>query len=180
MPFFNIGGGNVGDFGITPDMPRPLNVAIMDKDQEREGRTTAALVDAFGYKDNIERLIIEVPKTFLTDFASIPHWARAVLSPFGRHAKAAVLHDWLYAIGEPGLRELADRIFRNAMEELDVEGWARDLMYTAVKVGGEEAFDRAAHDWPNTFANVVSGQTIPPLFPREQGFVGKPHGPRRF
>lgn len=182
MPFFNVGAGGVGaaEFEISPAMPRPLNVAIMDKRQERQGRTTAALVDPFGYRDESERLIIEVPKTFLTDFASIPSWARAVVSPFGRHAKAAVLHDWLYAIGERGLRDTADRVFRNAMRELQVEGWAVDVMYGAVHVGGRKAFDRAEADWPATFANVITGDTLPPLFDRAEAFVGGPHGPKRF
>eukprot|EP01035_Chromulina_nebulosa_P053454 gene53454-73070_t len=86
MPFFDVG-GSVDGLELTVNMPRPLTVAIMDKPQEREGRTTAALVDSFGYADLAQKLEIVVPKTFLTDFASIPGFARAVFSPFGRHAK---------------------------------------------------------------------------------------------
>lgn len=179
MPFFDVD-SSIDGMELTPAMPRPLRVSVMDKAQEREGRTTAALVSAFGYRDEAERLIIQVPKTFLTDFASIPGAARALFSPFGRHAKAAVLHDWLYAVGEPGLKATADRIFRNAMTELEVAPFARDVMYRAVDLFGDKAFDRAPADWPNTFADVLTGQTIPPLFERSAAFVGAAHGPQRF
>lgn len=177
MPFFNVSAAGADSFKRTVGMPRPLNVAILDKAQERERRTTAVLVDPFGYRDETERLVIEVPQTFLTDFASIPGWARAVISPFGRHAKAAVLHDWLYAIGEPGLKDTADRVFRNAMTELEVDGWAKTLMYNAVKFGGGGGFSHAARDWPTTFADVLTGATLTPPFERTEAFVASPMAP---
>lgn len=179
MPFFEVGRTGVG-FEVTAGMPRPLVVAVMDKAQERDSRTTATLVRTFGYRDQVEKLEIVVPETFLTDFASIPDLARSVISPFGRHAKAAVVHDWLYAIGEPGLRDTADRIFLHAMTELSVDKSVRDLMFAAVQVGGKTAWRRAAKDWPKTFADTVTGATIsPPPFAREAAFVGQPHGPKR-
>lgn len=181
MPFFEVGAAarEVG-LKLTPGMPRPLVVAILDKAQERDGRTTASLVRTFGYRDEIEKLEIVVPETFLTDFASIPDFARALFSPFGRHAKAAVVHDWLYAIGEPGLRDVSDRVFLHAMAELQVDETAREVMFAAVQAGGKKAWKRAAKDWPNTFADPVTGATItPPPFAREDAFVGKPHGPKR-
>ena len=179
MPFIEVGGTEVG-LELTPGMPKPLVVAILDRAQERDGRTTASLVRTFGYRDEIEKLEIFVPETFLTDFASIPDLARSVLSPFGRHAKAAVVHDWLYSVGEPGLRDTADRVFLHAMTELKVDKAARDLMFAAVQVGGKPAWRRAAKDWPNTFADTVTGATIsPPPFARETAFVGQPNGPKR-
>lgn len=178
MPFFEPAGARVG-LELTLGMPKPLVVAVLDKAQERDGRTTASLVQTFGYRDETEKLEVLVPASFLTDFASIPDLARGLYSPFGRHGKAAVVHDWLYAIGEPGLRDTADRVFLHAMTELAVEETARQIMYAAVQVGGKKAWRRAARDWPNTFADPVTGATIDPLFPREQAFVGQPHGPRR-
>ena len=179
MPFFDVDRPSLG-FELTTGMPRPLLVAILDKAQERQGRTTAALVQSFGYRDETEKLEIVVPTTFRTDFASIPDLARIALSPFGRHAKAAVIHDWLYAIGEPGLRATADRVFLHAMVELGVDKAARDLMYGAVSIGGGGAWRRAAKDWPDTFADPVTGATIsPPPFNRDEAFVGQLHGPSR-
>ena len=178
MPFFEPAGARVG-LELTSGMPKPLVVAVLDKAQERDGRTTASLVQTFGYRDETEKLEVLVPASFLTDFASIPDLARGLYSPFGRHGKAAVVHDWLYAIGEPGLRDTADRIFLHAMTELQVDETARQIMYAAVQVGGKAAWRRAAKDWPNTFADPVTGATLAPLFPREQAFVGLPHGPKR-
>lgn len=177
MPFLDK--QDAGAFELTPGMPRPLTVAILDKPQEREGRTTAAVVAPFAYRDEVEKLLIEVPKTFLTDFASIPGWARVAFSPFGRHAKAAVLHDWLYAIGEPCRREVADRVFDHAMKELEVDDLARKTVFSAVRLGGGSPYKRAERDWPLTFVNVVTGTTIDPLFERSQAFTDAPYGPRR-
>lgn len=179
MPFFEPAGDRIG-LELTAGMPKPLVVAVLDKAQERDRRTTASLVETFGYRDEIEKLQIVVPRSFLTDFASIPDLARGLFSPFGRHGKAAVVHDWLYAIGEPGLRDTADRVFLHAMAELEVDETAREIMYSAVKVGGKQAWRRAARDWPNTFADPVTGATTDPLFAREQAFVGQTHGPVRF
>lgn len=177
MPFYEI----VSDkalLDLAPGMPRPLTVAVLDKPQERARRTTAALVSAFGYRDETERLEIEVPSSYVTDFASIPPWARAVVSPFGRHAKAAVLHDWLYAIGEDGRKDSADRVFLHAMQDLEVEDWVRDLMYKAVCLRGKKGYRRAKTDWPASFADFRTGERIEPPFAREEAFLGRPHGPR--
>lgn len=175
MPFCNVG-GPVNEFELTPGMPRPLAVSISDKARERDGLTTAVLVEAFGYQDDTEKLRITVPKQFWTDFASIPAWARGVVSPFGRHAKAAVIHDWLYAVGEPGQKDVADRVFAHAMVELEVAAWVRELMHSAVSLGGGAAFARADHDWPSTFSDPVTGAAVGPLFARPQAYVGQPHG----
>jgi hypothetical protein len=178
MPFFDVG-RPVDEFELTPGMPLPLKVSICDKAQEREGRTTAVLIDSFGYLDKVEKLRIVVPKQFRTDFASIPGWARRIVSPFGRHAKAAVIHDWLYAIGEPGRRDIADRVFDHAMEELDVDDGARELMFGAVRIGGHDGYANAEKDWPETFADEITGDQISPLFARSTAFVDQPNGPQR-
>jgi hypothetical protein len=177
MPFFDVG-VPLREEELTPSMPRPLSVSINDKDRERDGLTTAVLINPFGYRDDQAKLQIVVPAGFLTDFASIPGWARAIVSPFGRHAKAAVLHDWLYAIGEPGRKDVADHVFDHAMRELQVETWAREIMFGAVQVGGGHSYDRAATDWPTTFADPATGQVTPPQFTRESAFLGQPNGPK--
>jgi hypothetical protein len=177
VPFFDVG-VPLREEELRPSMPRPLTISINDKDRERDGLTTAVLINSFGYQDTEAKLDIVVPAGFLTDFASIPGWARAIVSPFGRHAKAAVLHDWLYAIGEPGRKDVADHVFDHAMRELAVEGWAREIMFGAVQVGGGHGYDRAAADWSTSFANPVTGEVTPPPYPRESAFVGQPNGPR--
>ena len=74
--------------------------------------------------------VVTVAPGFVTDFASVPQplwwWA----APWGRHGRAAIVHDYLYQLGSvtdplagalrrPSKAE-ADRIFRQAMGVLDV------------------------------------------------------------
>ncbi len=42
--------------------------------------------------------IIVVPVGFVTDFASIPWGLRNSFPPLGRHARAAIIHDFLYRV----------------------------------------------------------------------------------
>lgn len=71
---------------------------------------------------------IHVPPGFVTDFASVPRPLWFWIAPWGRHGRAAVLHDFLYQLGSitgadgtlrrPSKRE-ADLVFRQAMAVLD-------------------------------------------------------------
>ncbi len=76
-----------------------------------------------------ESEIVNVPPRFKTDFASVPRPFWFWISPWGRHGRAAILHDFLYQLGSvtdpaagtlrrPSKRE-SDRIFRDAMAVLD-------------------------------------------------------------
>jgi hypothetical protein len=177
MPFYRLADARFAA-RLAPDMPLPLDVSINDMARERDGLTTAVLVQGFRYVDEAEKLDIAVPSAFTTDFASIPSWARAIIPPFGRHAKAAVVHDWLYAIGEPGRKDVADRVFDHAMADLGVVGWQRVLMYEAVSVGGGAGFARAATDWLDSFGDPVTGQRVDPPYARETAFLGQPNGPK--
>ena len=73
--------------------------------------------------------VVNVPAQFRTDFASVPRPFWTIISPWGRHGRAAIVHDFLYQLGgvtdvsaqsmrRPSKRE-ADRIFREAMGVLD-------------------------------------------------------------
>lgn len=75
---------------------------------------------------------IEVPVGFATDFASVPRPLWWWIAPWGRHGRAAIIHDFLYqggSITEPGggeeparrrpSRSEADGIFRDGMKILD-------------------------------------------------------------
>jgi hypothetical protein len=166
-------------------LPEPLVTAILDKPQEREGRTTAVLVYGFAYDHPASGAQILVPEGFVTDFASIPQAAQLVVTPFGRHAKAAVLHDWLYAVGEAGRKWFADQVFDDAMAELGVDAVKRRTMYEAVHLFGGGGYDRAARDWPISWADWNKGEIVPPPKGREAFYVAtwakKPspgYGPR--
>lgn len=114
----------------------------------RERRRLAVVLRPFGFLATLggERVAIVVPERFETDFASIPAWARGLISPFGRHAEPAVIHDWLYALGPKGdlyARRRADRIFRLALEKVGIGPSLRFVLHAAVRLGGKRAFGRA-------------------------------------
>jgi hypothetical protein len=81
-----------------------------------------------------------IPEGFLTDFASVPRGLWNLMPPFGRYTRAAVLHDWLYQTGVV-TRAQADRMFLEAMRQLDVPAWQRGLMYAGLRIGGHLAWD---------------------------------------
>jgi len=127
---------------------------FLSRDERREGRRVAVINADWLYCYPPTGEVYLVPRGYQTDFASIPGFARIIVSPFGDHAEAAVAHDWLYAVGEAGGREKADAVFRYAMGEQQVNPVKRFAMWVAVRVGGGEAFGRA-DEWrfvdPATF-----------------------------
>lgn len=135
---------------------------------------------------------LRIPRGYVTDFGSIP-WLAIMLSalalqPLGPWAWAALGHDWGYAIGQPGYRPLFDDIFRERMRVDGVDGFRRDVMYRAVRLGGQGGYDKAPSWWgaenfgdPDTGAYLDrrTGQNpVSPPFTREAAFVGMPWGAR--
>lgn len=85
--------------------------------------------------------IIDVPKGFVTDLASIPRIFTPLFPVHGLQTRAAVVHDYLYAErGEvddgPFTRKQCDEIFLLGMEALGVGYLKRMAMYWAVRAGG--------------------------------------------
>lgn len=71
-----------------------------------------------------------------TDFASVPRIFVWLLPRYGRYTKAAIIHDHLWRNVVPAgdlSRAEADRIFREAMHELDVAFLRRWMMWAAVR-----------------------------------------------
>lgn len=158
-------------FGIAPmttDIARQPFSGLklsLDLEARRQGRRVAVLLEDWFYCYPETNEVFMVPRTYETDFASIPPLARWAVNPFGNHAEAAVVHDWLYAVGESiesereAARQKADNVFRYAMKEQNVNVAKRNLMYQAVRFGGGDAFGRA-DEWdegfkdPETFARI--------------------------
>ena len=150
---------------------RPLVCAVNHQsDRERDGRTTVVVIQPFGYVDDRLGRTIWVPAGYVTDFASIPRVGRWLIPPFGRHAIAAVVHDWLYSVGEPGRRGEADDIFRDALEELGVDIARRNIMHGAVTTFGAGGYGRAAETWASQFMDWRTGELLHPPAPREAFF----------
>lgn len=73
-----------------------------------------------------------VPEGFETDLASIPRLFRFLIVKNGRHRAAAIVHDYLCRLKMAFPRDLADKIFLEAMKVRGVPRIRRTLMYWAV------------------------------------------------
>lgn len=103
----------------------PLIVEYLNEGKWRLSRT-------FEYRTESGK-IIRVPGGFTTDFASIPWIFWSILSPYGKHGKAAVVHDYLYYINKEYTRKQADDIFKEAMGVLGVNWLVKGIIYNAVR-----------------------------------------------
>ena len=86
--------------------------------------------------------LVEVPEGFVTDLTSVPRVFWQVLRPEGRHAYAAVVHDYLYWTQSPSRsRQEADQILNFALEDSKVSRFVRWSIYQAVDKFGQDAWD---------------------------------------
>lgn len=160
------------DAAITADIrPPDLVVMLLDAKYEREGRSTVVLHSGFEFHDRKAKRVIRVPRTYVTDFASIPWLARGLIESFGRHARAAVVHDWLYAINE-GKRIDADKVAMHAMEALGVPWWKRWAIYASIRAGGGGGWSKMKQEWEITWADPDTGQRIAPPRYKQEDFHG--------
>lgn len=85
-----------------------------------------------------------VKKGFKTDFASVPRFLWAFLSPFGRHTLPSVLHDWLYTNGSALKlsREKCDKIFYDAMIKCGVKQLTANLIWFCVRIFGKSHYQK--------------------------------------
>ncbi len=97
---------------------------------------------------------VPVSRYFQSDFASIPFPFNRMISPFGRHSEAAIVHDWLYAVGEPGQRKFSDMVFHDVMRMSRVSWLERNIMYASVRLGGAKAYGRE-NEWNEAFREPV-------------------------
>lgn len=93
------------------------------------------LLQDMRYYSVILHKVIVVPKGYRTDFASVPRFFWRIIPPYGRYAKASVVHDYLCELrGSTGIdSKTTHKVFREAMELLEVSGWKRVAMYRAVR-----------------------------------------------
>ena len=100
----------------------------------------AILLEEYVYE--INGYLIRVPKSFITDGASVPKSLQWLYNPYGKYIKAAVIHDYLYSCyNNTGInRTLADKIFRYIMQETGVDNRTVRRFYTAVRCFGENSW----------------------------------------
>lgn len=133
----------------------------------REGRLVGVLLSdwMFCYKKTGD--VFRVPRSYITDYASVPWYTRyAGFSEFGPHKYAALIHDWLYSVGEwkgtadeSRKRKEADEIFLFALKESGMGFAKRRAMYRAVRLGGAEAYGRES-EWTERFAVFEEGRVV--------------------
>jgi hypothetical protein len=127
----------------------------------REGRLVGVLIEdwLFCYPKTGE--VYRVPRGYITDYASVPWYSRyAGFSEFGPHKFAALIHDWLYSVGEGkggpnerALRRKADDIFLYGLEKSGMGLVQRRAMYRAVRTGGAKSYG-APEEWDSRFAVI--------------------------
>ena len=102
----------------------------------------AILLEEYVY--DINGYLIKVPKSFITDGASVPKSLQWLYNPYGKYIKAAVIHDYLYSCyNNTGInRTLADKIFRHIMEETGVDKRTCRRFYAAVRCFGETSWKK--------------------------------------
>ena len=101
---------------------------------------------SYGVGSEDSKIRIDVPAGFVTDFASVPQGFRFYVGRTGKHALAAVVHDYLYKTqfidGTPIERKTADKIFLEAMKVSGVRWTKRRIMYRAVRLFGWVAWGK--------------------------------------
>lgn len=85
-----------------------------------------------------------VPKSFITDLASIPRLFQGIVGVPEYYDEESILHDFLYSkYNNYGInRDTADKIFRQSLVLNEVNPIVANLMYIAVKIGGEFHWDK--------------------------------------
>jgi hypothetical protein len=86
---------------------------------------------------------VVVPEGFVTDLASIPRVFWQIIRPEGRHAYAAVVHDYLYWT-QTRTRAEADMIFKIALQDSKVSSETVEALHLAVRRFGKSAWDKNA------------------------------------
>jgi hypothetical protein len=102
-----------------------------------EDNTLWELTTPLVYKGNTQVLV--APIGLKTNFASVPKMFWSVLAPWGRHMKAAVMHDYFYQTGCISRLD-ADGLFYRMMRQLGVSWWRRQTMYRMVRLFGSKYY----------------------------------------
>ncbi|MGE5265740.1 MAG: DUF1353 domain-containing protein [Deltaproteobacteria bacterium] len=125
--------------------------------------TNFVLVDDLYYEIKRTGRIIRVPSGFVTDFASVPWYARSAISVLGRHSIPAIVHDYLYW-EQRCSREQADAILFDAMDEYKSSPWQQWLVYYSVHWRAGGAWEENKEDRAKGYVRVLTGRyKVPPL-----------------
>lgn len=101
---------------------------------------------------------ITVPKGFITDLASIPHWLDGLpfLDRTGASRRPGAMHDWLYAGMRARGKDWCDGMLREALEAEGLSYGQASIYYKAVQWFGAKpwAADGNRHPYDVNSANL--------------------------
>jgi hypothetical protein len=105
----------------------------------RRGSRVFRLETVFRYVSSFG--MISVPAGSETDGASVPRVFWNLFDPFGDYFGAAVIHDFLYSpANDEFSRAESDLIFKEAMYNLGIPWYRREVIYQAVRLFGRSSF----------------------------------------
>ena len=118
--------------------------------------TNFVLTDPLVYRIKKTGKTIIVPEGFVTDFATVPWYARSVISVLGRHSIPAIVHDYLYW-EQRCKREQADAIIEEAMAEYGSTPFQRLVVSYAVRYRASGAWEENAADRRKGLIKILTG-----------------------
>lgn len=124
--------------------------------------TNFMLVDPLIYEIKRSGKTVVVPGGFVTDFASVPWYARWFISVLGRHSIPTIVHDYLYW-EQRCTREQADAILKEAMAEYSSSSLDQTVVGYAVRYGAQGAWNQNKDERSKGYIRVLTGpyQNIP-------------------
>ncbi len=157
-----------------PPPPGPLShhelEIILARDERIGHRRVAFLARDWLFCDENTGAVIRVPAGYETDFASIPRQLWWLINPFGDQAEGSIVHDWLYAVGERGKFDFANKVFRSGLLDEHVPLWKADLMYAAVSGFGHKPYGKD-EEWECRFRSVATEAAVEPPSPRPMSAI---------
>lgn len=83
--------------------------------------------------------LLEVPKSFVTDFASVPRIFWSAISPIGKYNIASIVHDYFYTYHSEVTRSFADKEFLLWLNFLAPKKKIRNyVMYLCIRAFGSK------------------------------------------
>lgn len=139
------------DMRLKPGPAANLDASLIPSDEYvQEGRRAQALTEPYSFSINLrggphkgEVLQVSVPAGFVSDFHSMPDAAVGITLPVRKALEAAVIHDWLYAVGHPGNageKRLADQAYSDILAHYGVDGFTHWAVASSVRMGGKKSF----------------------------------------
>jgi hypothetical protein len=119
-----------------PRLDIPAVPLIEPFSDRRNWMLTGYLIHRFGETPHV----LIIPAGFVTDLASVPDIAESLLPRAGEYSNAAIMHDYLYWT-QFCTREQADNLMSIAMREAGVAVWKEFLIHSAVRLGGQNAWN---------------------------------------